>query len=42
MGHAQPSTTAGYAAYNRAEAAEAVNALPVPWALQPVKRRTGS
>ena len=27
---------------DRAEAAEAVNALPVPSALQPVKRRTGS
>ena len=30
MGHASPATTAGYAAYDRAEAAAAVNGLPVP------------
>ncbi len=30
MGHADPATTAGYAAYDVASAAEAVNALPVP------------
>lgn len=36
MGHESPSTTAGYAAFDRAEAIEAVNSLPVPTALRPV------
>jgi integrase/recombinase XerC len=39
LGHADPSTTAGYAAYDRAEATGAVNALPVPSALRPVGKR---
>jgi integrase len=30
MGHANPATTAGYAAYDKAAAAAAVNSLPVP------------
>lgn len=30
MGHASPATTAGYAAYDRAEGEAAVNGLPVP------------
>ena len=30
LGHAQPHTTAGYAAYSNASAIQAVNALPVP------------
>jgi site-specific recombinase XerC len=30
LGHSSPSTTAGYAAWDRTEAAEAVEALPVP------------
>jgi integrase/recombinase XerC len=34
LGHASPDTTAGYAAYDRAEAVEVVNALPVPSALR--------
>lgn len=37
MGHAEPSTTAGYAAYDRPEAASAVNALPVLSALGPAR-----
>jgi integrase/recombinase XerC len=36
LGHASPATTAGYAAYDRAEAAAAVAALPVPSALRPL------
>jgi integrase/recombinase XerC len=39
LGHARPETTAGYAAYDRPEATEAVNALPVPSALRPVGKR---
>lgn len=38
MGHESPNTTAGYAAFDRAEAVEAVNALPVPTALRAVPR----
>jgi integrase/recombinase XerC len=30
MGHADPATTAGYAAYDRSGAADAVEALPAP------------
>lgn len=39
LGHESPNTTAGYAAFDRAEAIEAVNALPVPTALRPVVRK---
>jgi integrase/recombinase XerC len=39
MGHAQPSTTAGYAAFDSPAAAEAVAALPVPSALRPAGKR---
>ena len=42
MGHEEPSTTAGYAAFDQAEAIEAVNALPVPTALRPVQSRKRS
>jgi integrase/recombinase XerC len=38
MGHESPNTTAGYAAFDRAEAVDAVNALPVPTALRPVRK----
>ena len=38
LGHASPNTTAGYAAYDRAEALAAVQALPVP---QPTLPMTG-
>ncbi len=31
MGHADPATTAGYAAYNDEDAVEVVEALPAPW-----------
>jgi site-specific recombinase XerC len=30
MGHADPATTAGYAAYDQAQGAAAVEAIPVP------------
>jgi len=42
LGHVSPATTAGYAAYDRSEATEAVNALPVPSALRPVPGRKDS
>jgi integrase/recombinase XerC len=36
LGHSSPQTTAGYAAYDRADAAAAVEALPVPRRLRAV------
>ena len=39
LGHSSPSTTAGYAAYDRAALAAAVEALPVPGRLRVMPRR---
>jgi integrase/recombinase XerC len=38
LGHAQPSTTAGYAAFDQAAAADVVDELPVPALLRPLPR----
>lgn len=41
LGHADPATTALYAAYDKSGAADAVNALPAPGRLAPVQDEAG-
>ena len=39
LGHADPATTAGYAAYDRGAAAEVVGKIPAPRRMAPVAKR---
>lgn len=42
LGHADPATTAGYAAYDRGAAVEVVGKIPAPQRLVPVRRIKGA